>query len=194
MLVIVSGLSAGAAHVVSGPDHLAALAPMAVDAPRKAAGLGFRWGLGHGLGALSLGLLGVVARQAFDLHAISAWAEFLVGFALVGVGVWALYRSWRPGFHAHHGRQTFFVGMLHGVAGTGHLLAVIPSLALEPVDAVVYLLAYFISAVAVMTAFGAGLGRLVHRWPPHRLSFLVRCTAVMAIAIGVAWIGLAWPS
>mgnify|MGYP003315356662 CR=1 FL=1 len=49
MLTILSGLVAGAAHVVTGPDHLAALAPIAVQEPARAAKLGFRWGLGLSL-------------------------------------------------------------------------------------------------------------------------------------------------
>lgn len=192
MLIVMSGLSAGALHVVSGPDHLAALAPMAVDAPDRAARLGFRWGLGHGLGALFLGLIGVVARHALELEAISSIAEFLVGFVLIGVGLWALRRVDAAHTHHHEGK-TFLVGMLHGVAGTGHLLAVLPSLALSTPSAVAYLLAYFVAAVGAMTLFGAGLGRMVARWPAQHLRRLTVGTALAAILIGVVWIGLAWP-
>ena len=59
MLLIFTGLSAGALHVVSGPDHLAVVAPLVAENPSKGFQLGFRWGLGHGLGVVILGLLGM---------------------------------------------------------------------------------------------------------------------------------------
>ena len=72
MLTILSGLAAGAAHVVTGPDHLAALAPIAVQDPGRAARLGLRWGLGHGLGVVVLGVIGMFARTWIDVGAVSA--------------------------------------------------------------------------------------------------------------------------
>ena len=36
MLTILTGLAAGTVHVVSGPDHLAALAPIAAHQPKQA--------------------------------------------------------------------------------------------------------------------------------------------------------------
>ena len=50
MLLILTGLSAGALHVLSGPDHLAVVAPLVAEKPSKGLQLGFKWGLGHGLG------------------------------------------------------------------------------------------------------------------------------------------------
>jgi hypothetical protein len=49
MMALLTGLFAGALHVLAGPDHLVALAPIAADKPRRALSLGLRWGLGHGL-------------------------------------------------------------------------------------------------------------------------------------------------
>ena len=178
MIAALAGFIAGSAHVVTGPDHLAALAPIAVDQPRKAMRIGLRWGLGHGLGVIILGALGVFARSAVDVDAISAWSEFIVGFALIAVGVWALRRTMKMVIHAHphdhqqdsesaghshfhvhtsagdhdtvgahksHSHAAFVVGMLHGAAGTGHLLGVLPSLALPTFDAIIYLTAYFVN-------------------------------------------------
>ena len=191
MLVVFSGLSAGAIHVVSGPDHLAALAPLAVDDPDRGAKLGFRWGLGHGLGALLLGLLGLIAKQLLDIEAVSGGAEALVGFVLIGVGLWTWRNAGRPTVSHHHERATFLVGMLHGVAGTGHLLAVVPSMALEPAAAVVYLFAYLAAAVGVMTAVGAGLGRVAGLLEgPGAVRFL-KAMSVLAIVVGLYWIALA---
>lgn len=74
------GLLAGLLHVFAGPDHLAALAPLAVRDPAQARRLGLSWGLGHGAGVVVLGLLGIVARRLVDVEALSAGSERLVGF------------------------------------------------------------------------------------------------------------------
>ncbi|MDD9934690.1 MAG: hypothetical protein OXT09_13865, partial [Myxococcales bacterium] len=101
MFSIITGFVAGALHVVSGPDHLAAMAPIAAHDPKRATVLGLKWGLGHGLGALLLGLLGVLARGAIDVEAVAGWSEFLVGFMLVGIGLWAFHRARGLVVHAH---------------------------------------------------------------------------------------------
>lgn len=227
MLIVLSGLAAGAAHVVSGPDHLAAVAPLAAQDPRAGASLGLQWGLGHGLGAVALGGLGLAARGTFDLHALSAGAEFIVGFALVAVGLWALYRSRRVVVHAHehdhshdsdshdshshvhvhdgeqpheaaahstHSHAVMAVGALHGAAGTGHLLAVVPSLALPTSQAVIYLGAYFLAAVLSMTLFGGLLGRVVGVGSPDRIRWVVQGSSTLAVLIGVFWVHQAWPA
>ena len=49
-MLVVSGLLAGSMHVVSGPDHLVALAPLALHDKKRAYGVGALWGLGHGVG------------------------------------------------------------------------------------------------------------------------------------------------
>ncbi len=47
MTLAFAGLVAGFVHVLSGPDHLAAIAPYAVDGKSRAWRTGVRWGLGH---------------------------------------------------------------------------------------------------------------------------------------------------
>ena len=240
MLTFLSGLAAGAVHVVTGPDHLAALAPIAVDQPRRALAIGMRWGVGHGAGVVLLGGLGILARGSFDIDVASAWAEFSVGFVLIGLGAWALHRSRgvvihahdhvhdvlhdspndptndpandRPHTHSHvhvhtavdghdtpaahatHERTAFFVGLLHGAAGGGHLLGVLPSLALPRAAAAVYLAAYFLAAVLAMAGFGAALGHIVRRSGQRFVRRLMTFSSLTAIVVGAAWIATAWPT
>src|SRR2546426_10826940 len=63
MISAITGLIAGAVHVWSGPDHLAALAPLAVRRPRRAWVPGMRWGLGHSAGVGLIGLLSLWLRD-----------------------------------------------------------------------------------------------------------------------------------
>ena len=53
MLTLITGLLAGALHVVATPDHLAILAPFSVEARRGAWRVGLRWGLGHAFGLVT---------------------------------------------------------------------------------------------------------------------------------------------
>jgi ABC-type nickel/cobalt efflux system permease component RcnA len=97
----IAGLSAGLLHVLSGPDHLAAVAPLAADAERTHWKAGLQWGMGHTAGVLLIGLLLVGLRELLPVEAISAWSERAVGLALIGVGVWGLLRARRLEVHRH---------------------------------------------------------------------------------------------
>lgn len=228
MLTILSGLAAGAAHVVAGPDHLAALAPIAVDRPGKAGMLGLRWGIGHGVGVVLVGCLGMLGRAAIDVELLSGWAEFIVGFTLIAVGLWAFKRAGKVVVHTHahdhdhdhdhdhhnhahfhvhasevdhddpeahrgHSHAAFVVGLLHGAAGTGHLLGVLPSLALPPAYAAVYLAAYFVAAVGAMVLFGLILGRLTQRGNPRTVQRLMYSSCTLSVLLGLVWVQQAWP-
>ena len=217
MLSFITGLAAGCVHVVAGPDHLAAVAPMAAERPGLAAKTGFKWGLGHGIGACFIGFLAIAFRSAIDVEAVSGWMEFLVGFMLLGIGVWAILRVRKIDIHVHqhthddkahkhihvhdadavhdesehsHSHAALYVGALHGAAGTGHLLAVLPSLAMSAVDATMYLAAYFIAAVASMTLFGWVLGLVANG---KRLRWSMYGSACASMIIGCYWIATTWP-
>ena len=105
MLSIFAGLFAGALHVVGGPDHLAAVAPLSADRGAGAARLGFRWGVGHSGGVILVGLITLFVRDFFDVAAFSSGAEWLVGATLIGIGLWGLRQSYssqvRAAAHDH---------------------------------------------------------------------------------------------
>ena len=183
-----AGLAAGFAHVLAGPDHLAAVAPLVVNRTalpalserRESKGserseskggaqwrTGFQWGLGHTAGVVSIGLLLLTFRAVLPVDAISAYSERLVGVALLAVGIWALVRARHPHTHAHtggSGRASFAMGTLHGFAGSSHLFGILPALALPThADALIYLTAFGIGAIAAMTAFAGLVSMLAAR-------------------------------
>jgi len=62
-LTVLTGLLAGAFHVLSGPDHLAAVAPLALSSEgRHAWREGWRWGLGHTAGVIVVALVALALR------------------------------------------------------------------------------------------------------------------------------------
>src|SRR5678816_661008 len=104
MLTALTGLAAGLFHVLSGPDHLAAVAPLAAADRNRGWFAGWTWGIGHASGVVVVAVIGILLRDVLPpIEAISAWGERLVGAALIAIGFWALRRSLviGPKPHAH---------------------------------------------------------------------------------------------
>jgi hypothetical protein len=211
MLTALSGVVAGVFHVLSGPDHLAAVAPLAAADRARAVRTGWTWGVGHAAGVMLVAALAVLLRDTLPpVTNISAWGERLVGAALVALGLWSLSRAarLRRAPHAHgatrhehahvqrgprwmrrlgHGHASFAVGVLHGVAGSSHFFGVLPALALPSAAAsFTYIAAFGAGTVTAMAAFAGAMGRAgTSRLPHHRL---MTGTGIAAIAVGCVWI------
>lgn len=198
-LALASGAAAGLTHVYAGPDHLAALAPLAMQDRARATRTGALWGLGHGLGVLGLGGIGLIARNAIDINAVSAWSEFAVGFLLLVVGGWALGKAWRGPQSARHDhpppspRAALGLGLFHGTAGTGHLFGVLPSLALPQSLAAAYLVAYLLAAVVSMALFARIIGAASDRLGAQNMGAMLGGAGVLSICVGLFWIVTGWP-
>ena len=162
MLVVLGGFAAGLLHVVSGPDHLAAVAPLAADRDRPQWRAGLQWGLGHTAGVLLIGALLLSFRELLPIERISSAGERVVGVALLFVAVWAFARARSPRPHVHPATgASFAMGALHGVAGSSHLFGILPALALPTqLSAALYLAGFGSGAVLGMTVFSAFVGTL----------------------------------
>ncbi len=213
MLVALTGALAGLFHVLAGPDHLAAVGPLAIAERRRGWLAGWTWGIGHASGVVLVAVLAVLLRGFLPpIDVISAWSERLVGAALIGVGFWALRRSVRvqPGAHVHgavehdhlrvqagpgwlrrigHVHASFCLGVLHGVAGSSHFVGVLPALALPTrTAAFTYIAAFGVGTVAAMTAFAAAAGHVgTASHHPRTYRAVMTTSAVAAILIGGWW-------
>lgn len=226
MVVVITGLLAGLIHVLSGPDHLTAIAPLAVHRPRAAWIPGVRWGLGHSTGVAVVGLLALWLRDKLPLDLVSSWGDRMVGVVLFGIGLWALHRARKHKIHAHehvhhgqrhihfhvhqraaghddpqaHDRHThaaFPIGMLHGLAGSSHVLGILPMLALPTqTEAITYLVAFGGGTILAMAGFSSGLGWLTSRYAANSVKLyreLMSTCAVAAMVIGCIWFaGKSW--
>lgn len=94
-LPLFAGIIAAVAHVISGPDHLAAVTPFAVDSKRKAWKVGLFWGLGHLLGMLSIGVLFLLFKAYIPIESISNYSEKFVGFLLIGLSIWIFFQIFK---------------------------------------------------------------------------------------------------
>jgi hypothetical protein len=192
MFALLTGLAAGLLHVFSGPDHLAAMAPLAADGDRRHWRTGLQWGVGHTAGVLLVATLLLILRDQLPLDAISAYSERLVGVALIAVGVWGIRGAWvrrcegaRARRHSHAG-ASLAMGTLHGLAGSSHLFGVLPALAFSTrVDSVLYLAGFGAGAIAGMSAFAAGMGLLSARLAGRSLLY---ASSAAALVIGGVWL------
>lgn len=86
------GIIAAMAHVLSGPDHLAAVGPLAVNVKIRAWLIGMAWGIGHLIGMLLVGVLFYYFRELIPVEFISENSEKIVGGLLIVIGIWSLSR------------------------------------------------------------------------------------------------------
>jgi hypothetical protein len=191
MFAFIAGLAAGLMHVFSGPDHLAAVAPLAADGDRRPWRTGLQWGIGHTAGVLLIATLLLILKERLPLAAISAYSERIVGLSLIIVGVWGVWKATRTVMTPHsHSGASFAMGTLHGLAGSSHLFGVLPALAFSTrLDSLVYLAGFGIGAIAGMSAFAAGMGILsVRLGRRRRYRGLLYASSAAALVIGGVWL------
>jgi hypothetical protein len=197
LVAALAGTLAGFVHVLSGPDHLAAVAPLASDGDRRSWRAGALWGLGHSSGVLIVGVAALLVRGWLPIESLSSWSERIVGVVLIGIGLWGFHRVFRGRGDTHphpHPRAAFGVGILHGLAGSSHFLGVLPALALPGMAASLgYLGGFGVGTVAAMSGFATVIGligaRTRHRGPTATRWLLSACST-MALLVGIAWLSL----
>jgi len=193
MFAVLAGIAAGLVHVLSGPDHLAAVAPLTAGSRRPPWRAGLQWGLGHTAGVILIGLLLVSARGLVPIDAISSVSERVVGVFLLGIGTWGVARARDPRPHTHaRTSASFAMGTLHGVAGSSHLFGVLPALALPTnTAALCYLSGFGVGAVAAMSVFASLIGTLAamaaRRGVNAHRGVLYACS-VSALIVGSFWL------
>ena len=215
LLTAITGGLAGLFHVLSGPDHLAAVAPLAISDRERGWLAGWTWGVGHASGVVVVAVAAVLLRDILPpIGMISLWSERLVGAALIALGVWAVRRSARiqPLVHTHgvmahdhlhvqagpawirrvgHAHAAFYMGILHGVAGSSHFFGVLPALALPTrASALLYVAAFGAGTVVAMTAFAAAVGAIGARTPQVHWAGrgMLLAAAGVAFSVGTWWL------
>jgi len=221
VLAFITGCLAGLVHVWSGPDHLAAVAPLSANGRGRAWAVGVRWGMGHSAGVLLIGVVSLCFRQVLPLNAVSSVAERLVGIMLIGIGIWGIRKAFSQRVHSHphthgndshehfhlhdggtvhrpeetpshtHTHAAVAIGALHGVAGSSHFIGVLPALAFPTALAA----GGYLLGYATGTVFGmAGFSLAIEwmrRW--RVLAGTATCNRLMCASSCVAFgIGVYW--
>ena len=190
----VDHLTAGSAFVATKPR------------PRQAALFGAKWAVGHGVSLLIFGSVLFALKLSIE-PSLAAVFERLVGVALLGLGVWTLYRLRRnlPGSAHHHhlvhqhGRShdhshghgehrhdgPVWMGILHGIAGTAAFAGQAIVVASQSYAFVVlYTLVFSAGVLVSMAAFAGVLGSVLGRAGRG----MQVAMALWACAVGLVWI------
>lgn len=220
MELILTGLVAGFVHVLAGPDHLAAVAPLAVRHRFRSWILGLRWGIGHTGGVLIVGVGALLLRGILPIESMSAISERLVGVFLIGLGLWMLRKAFDKRIHLHghdhqgqhhshfhlhsdvashslpashkHTHTALAVGTLHGLAGSSHVLGILPALAIpSTILAAGYMVSFGIGTILGMVCFSSIIGWLSNHLAATNVAVyrgLTITSALAAIIVGGFWL------
>ncbi len=211
--IVTTGLIAGIIHVVSGADHLIAMAPSSITRPKDALQNGLSWGIGHSSGVVLLSILAIFFKDITHLNKFSYFAEFLVGISLLIIGIIAIKNSFKFNIHSHlhnhnngishnhlhyhnnknkqhsrHSHALTSLGILHGIAGGSHLLAVIPALALPVQDAIAYLIAYLAGSLIIMIFFTYLISLSTFNAGQNMMKRLIAFAGGISFSMGLFWV------
>jgi nickel/cobalt transporter (NicO) family protein len=184
------------------PDHVAAVSVLATEKNKQSNQIwrliwrSSQWALGHSLTLILFGILVLILRSTLSLH-VAEYVEFLIGPIMIWLGISAIRRNFRKEVapaHAHiHSRnmlsRSFWIGMIHGLAGTGGACAIALTLAArDAYTAVLILMIQSIAIIVAMTSYGClfalSVKQFAGKWqPPVRaINYIV---GLFSMAIGI---------
>lgn len=212
------GLAQGVRHAFE-PDHLAAVSTMVAEqrSARASAFFAAMWGAGHALVLLAVGGALFVLRKEMPERAAHAF-ELVVAVMLVALGLRALRQAARAGRigppvahshgavpHHHVGlvqhvhirgwsvaRRPLVIGIVHGLAGSGALTALVASSATSAASGLVFMALYGAGAMVGMALLAATVGVPLARAMRTRYgtTILLGVTGLFSLVLGLVW---GWP-
>ncbi|KAJ7547971.1 hypothetical protein O6H91_08G111800 [Diphasiastrum complanatum] len=207
-----TGFIAGCLHTLTGPDHLAALAPLSIGRSKlQGAMVGALWGCGHDAGQVLFGLLFILLKDKLHIDLIRTWGARVVGLTLLAIGAMGMREAQEAslpclagdGSHVvitesaegYTGQKkpfrlaTFLTGVVHGLQPDA-LLVILPALALPSrLAGTAFLSTFLLGTVMAMGSYTAFIGScseaLQERvpWITHRLAW---GSSLIALAVGIS--------
>ncbi|KAL2346036.1 hypothetical protein Fmac_000036 [Flemingia macrophylla] len=209
-----TGFFAGCLHTLSGPDHLAALAPLSIGRTRmESAAVGALWGCGHDAGQVIFGLIFLVLKDQLHIEILRTWGTIVVGLTLLIIGAMGIREA--SEVHAPRvalesgecdvsvyesldnqtagkkkiGFATFATGIVHGLQPDA-LMMVLPALALPSrLAGAAFLVMFLIGTVFSMgsyTVFIGSCSQALKDRIPRVTEKLTWASSLIAIALGFA--------
>jgi sulfite exporter TauE/SafE len=205
-----AGLVAGGLHTLTGPDHLAALAPLCIGRSRiQSAAVGALWGCGHDAGQIIFGLIFLVLKDKLHIELIRTWASRVVGLVLITIGAIGIYESQEPlpmlaeeGGRLDGGGEpvvrikndsknatTFATGVVYGLQPDA-LLVILPALALPSrATGAAFLVMFLLGTILAMgsyTLFISSCSHALQKRLPGITKNLSLGSSIIAIGLGIA--------
>ena len=149
-LTFVTSLMLGMRHATD-PDHIVAVTTIVTRerSVAKAAGLGAVWGLGHTITLLVVGGAIIAFKISFNAR-LGLSMELCVAVMLIVLGLLNLFDVKMKG-GAPSNTRPFFVGVVHGLAGSAAAALLIVPLMDDPRWAALYLLTFGLGTIVGMS-------------------------------------------
>ncbi|XP_057769244.1 chloroplast protein FOR GROWTH AND FERTILITY 2-like [Salvia miltiorrhiza] len=209
-----TGFLAGCLHTLSGPDHLAALAPLSIGRTRmESAAVGALWGCGHDTGQVIFGLLFLLLKDQLHIEVIRTWGTRVVGVTLLVIGAMGIKEAsgvpapcvaletgeYNVGAYEaivspsvatkKVGFATFATGIVHGLQPDA-LMMILPALALPSrLAGAAFLVMFLVGTVIAMgsyTVFIGSCSEALKDRVPRVTEKLTWASSLVAIALGLA--------
>ncbi|GAB4853165.1 Chloroplast protein FOR GROWTH AND FERTILITY 2 [Ancistrocladus abbreviatus] len=209
-----TGFIAGCLHTLSGPDHLAALAPLSIGRTQmESAIVGALWGCGHDAGQVIFGLLFLLLKDRLHIEIIRTWGTRAVGFTLLVIGAMGIREASEvatPCVALENGEcdvsvyetfdnpsigkkkigfATFATGIVHGLQPDA-LMMVLPALALPSrLAGAAFLCMFLLGTVVAMggyTVFIGSCSQALKERVPRITEKLTWASSLVAIGLGLA--------
>ena len=198
LLAGLTGVVQGARHALE-PDHVTAVATVMVEAPSPRRGIFYAacWGLGHA--SMLIFVAGPLVALRVELpDLLSTMLEVCVGAMLVYLGIRTLRGARKAAptdiaatapIHVR-GRRPFAIGVMHGLAGSGALAALIALGAPTIATGLACLALYAFGTVLGMVALAAAAGPVLARAGklPKVAPMVVQVAGAVSILVGVVWV------
>ncbi|WP_439556876.1 hypothetical protein [Dyadobacter sp.] len=181
--LLIDSLLLGVQHSFE-PDHMAAVSVLATDEKRspgqrwKMIWRSSHWALGHSFTLILFAVLVLLLKSTFSLE-VSGKVELLVGPLMIWLGVMAIMRNFKktafqaPVVHSQKFSRSFWVGMVHGLAGTGGACAVALTLAASDARTAVWIIVIqSVGIILSMSAYGYFFAFSISKFVSHRETFL----------------------
>ena len=219
LLEVATGSTLGAVlgmrHALE-PDHLAAVSTLVAEQRKstRAMFLGVCWGLGHTAALVAVGVVLIGLRAQLSVRLADVF-ELGVALMLIALGTRAIRRAARQGpagptamhqhgpvVHRHSGtpshvhvgawtlaRRPLLVGIVHGLAGSGALTALVVATLPSTAARVTYMVLFGLGSTLGMAALSGLLG-----WPLARLGGHARTWRTVSLVVGClsTLLGVVW--
>jgi nickel/cobalt exporter len=163
--LLIDSLLLGVQHSFE-PDHMAAVSVLATEKNQKPADRlkliwrSSHWALGHSFTLILFACLVLILKSTISLN-IAEKVELVIGPLMIWLGILALRRNFKnsgaveQSINIQKVSRSFWVGMVHGLAGTGGACAVALTLAASDAYTAVWIIVLqSLGIILSMSAYG----------------------------------------
>ena len=186
MINLILAFLIGLKHSIES-DHL-----IMVSGIKGKAKMGFNWGVGHMISILFVVIFFYLFKITLSDNLFKSF-EYLVGIIIMILGISLLFKQHshkhshgiffhkHPHFHffkkGHN--KSFFIGMIHGMAGSGTLIVLMSQTIPSFLGSLIFILFFGGGLILGMTLFSASLNRFLNKFPEQKINKIMGISIIL---------------